>query len=120
MLVDRDCNRRNNEERAQGREQEHPNLLSCLAVQEVEVWMLALHPDCISGAWSAIRLDCDPKERYCDPLLDALGRDGPGRGRKRAMRALAGNWPRLQRLCPEVADLRRRLESWLTRQGADV
>lgn len=117
LVVDRDCNRQKNEQRAQAREQEHPDLLACLAIEEVEVWLLALHPEHIRTAWNIVRTDCDPKEKYCDPLLNTLGRDGPGQGRKRGMRALSGNWPRLQQMCPEVAGLKERLRHWL--EGRD-
>ncbi len=113
LIVDLDCNRYHNRERADDREQEHRGrLLTCLAVQEVEVWLLALHPGQIGGAWAEVRADCDPKERYSDPFLDALGSDGPGKGRKKAMRALPGNWSRLVRLCPEIKDLQERLAEW--------
>ncbi|WP_170164676.1 hypothetical protein [Thiocapsa rosea] len=113
LIVDLDCNRHHNKERADDREQEHRDrILTCLAVQEVEVWMLALHSGQIGGAWAEVRADCDPKERYSDPFLDALGSDCPGKGRKKAMRALPGNWSRLVRLCPEIKDLQEQLAEW--------
>jgi len=114
IVVDRDCNRCRNEERARDREREHPDrLIACLAFEEVEVWMLALHPKRIRVPWKSIREDCDPKERYCDPMLDELGRDGPGGGRKKAMRSLTGsNWRGLLKRCPEIALLKRRIAAW--------
>jgi hypothetical protein len=118
LLVDRDCNRRHNQERAQVRESEHPDrLLACLAIEESEVWMLALHPDGTSTSWKAIRAECDPKERYAEPFLKKLGSSGPGGGRKRAMDALAGNWPRLKQFCPEVDELQDRVARWLAARG---
>lgn len=114
LLVDRDCNRRKNREKADARESEHARrLLACLAVEESEVWMLALNPDLLDASWQTIRAECDPKELYAEPFLAKLGSNGPGGGRKRAMRALAGNWPRLKQLCPELAELQHRVERWL-------
>jgi hypothetical protein len=118
LVVDRDCDRRGNSARAGGRESEHPDaLLACLAIEEVEVWMLALHPAGSDASWQAIRDECDPKERFAAPFLSQLGRSGPGGGRKRAMRELGRNWSRLKQLCPEIAELQTRVEAWLTNVG---
>ncbi|MEX1361880.1 MAG: hypothetical protein AB1Z98_02070, partial [Nannocystaceae bacterium] len=44
LMVDRDCDRLGNSTKAAARVAEHEGrLLACLAHQEVEVWMLALH-----------------------------------------------------------------------------
>ena len=68
--------------------------------------MLALYPDRLdTKRFTEVRKHCDPKERWADPLLDEIGRDGPGKGRKRAMRALAGNWRSLSTRCPELTEL---------------
>lgn len=114
IVVDRDCNRYRNEERAGDREREHPDrLIASLAVQEVEVWMLALHHKRVRAPWQSIRAECDPKERYCNPLLDELGRDGPGGGRKKAMRSLTGSsWRGLLKRCPEIGLLEERIAAW--------
>ena len=46
LVVDRDCNRDGNDSKAAARAREHDGkLLACLARQEVEVWLLALHTD---------------------------------------------------------------------------
>lgn len=88
--------------------------MACIAVEEVEVWMLALHREALGAPWQAIRSDCDPKERYADPSLQAQGtRTTPGHGRKQAMRALAGQWGSLMQVCPELRELRERLAAWL-------
>ncbi len=106
LIVDRDCDRDGNKAQAAAREAEHQGrLLACVAWQEVEVWMLALHAERLSAPWRVVREHCDPKEEWADPLLDALGRGGPGRGRKHAMRALAGNWRSLRQRCPELQAL---------------
>jgi hypothetical protein len=115
LMVDRDCNRMRNVERAADREAGHPGrLVACLAVEEVEVWMLALHRDALGERWSAIRSDCDPKERYADPFLREKGwLTEVGRGRKHAMRELPTKWGPLLSVCPELAELRDRLRSVL-------
>lgn len=115
VLVDRDCNRMGNAERAAEREAEHPRrLVTCLAEEEVEVWMLALHREALGGRWPEVRSDCDPKERYSDPFLREKGwLNEVGRGRKRAMRELPTRWTSLLSLCPELARLRERLRTLL-------
>lgn len=116
LMVDRDCNRYRNEERAEARELEHPGkLLACLAVQEVEVWMVALHREAVDApSWKELRADCDPKERYAEPLLRKLGSPtAVGHGRKQAMREIATQWNALLQRCEELARLRERLQEWV-------
>lgn len=111
LVVDRDCDRQHNERRAREREAEHRGkLIACVAKEEVEVWMLALHKDAIAAPWQQIRDECDPKEMFAEPLLRDLGSSGPGRGRKRAMKALSGRIRSLLTLCPELASLQRQLQ----------
>lgn len=118
LLVDRDCNRRRNVERARDREVEHAaRLVACLAWEEVEVWMLALHVDKIEAAWKNVRAECDPREAFAEPLLQREGWQGPGRGRKAAMRALATQWRPLLSRCPELAELSQRVAAWLATSG---
>lgn len=113
LIVDRDCNREGNEEQAAARQREHQGkLIACLAVQEVEVWLLALYTDRLGARLTEVRAHCDPKERWAEPLLDELGREGPGRGRKRAMRVLASNWRRLRARCPELASLQKAVRAF--------
>lgn len=110
LAVDRDCNREGNEEKAAARAEEHaPKLVVCLAVQELEVWMLALYKAKLDASWGEVKAECDPKERWAEPLLSALGAGGPGRGRKKAMRALKGKLQTLLALCEEVRDLKAKL-----------
>jgi hypothetical protein len=120
VMVDRDCNRHGNEERAAAREQEHPGkLLACLAVQEVEVWMVALHREALDVPWKDLRADCDPKERYADPLLRQLSSPtAVGHGRKQAMREIAPRWNALVQRCEELARLRERLKEWVASHAA--
>lgn len=108
VIADRDCTRQRNEERARARQTEHAGkLLVCLAVEELEVWMLALHRNQVAAGWSDVRADCDPKEAFADPLLQKLGwASEVGRGRKKAMRALNQQFRSLCSLCPEVNELK--------------
>jgi hypothetical protein len=114
IMVDRDCNRQRNCERAAARENEHSCLLTCLAIEEVEIWMLALHHDQLEASWKDVRGDCDPKEGHADPFLRAKGWTTKiGQGRKHAMRELGRNWNTLQSLCPELRELKERIRNWL-------
>lgn len=119
LLVDRDCDRQRHVDKAAARVAEHEGrLLACLAKQEVEVWMLALHRGQLSASWAEIRAHCDPKEAYADPLLASLGTDGPGGGRKKAMRALSGNLRTLLSLCEELDSLKATLSGWHAARAA--
>lgn len=117
-LIDRDCDRRNNSGRAQDRQREHSrHLLACLAVEEVEVRLLALHADKLGVSWQDVRAECDPRERFAQPLLQREGWQGPGHGRKAAMRALPTQWRSLLSRCPELAELKQRVATWLETRG---
>lgn len=121
LIIDRDCNRMNHEARVSARMSEHPDrLLACLAWQELEVWMLALHKEKLSVPFSKIRQHCDPKEAFAEPLLEQLGTDGPGGGRKRAMSALKGNWRSLRSLCGELKELQAHITRWRTEHARVV
>lgn len=103
LLVDRDCNRENNEPKARTREQEHTGkLLACSAWQEIEVWMLAGYKIRLASSWAEVRADCDPKERYAEPLLKELNSASPGGGRKAAMRGVTVDQ---LMTCDELKDL---------------
>lgn len=113
LMVDRDCDRRGNEQRALERENEHRSrLIACCAWQEIEVWMLSAYKERLGAPWAAVRADCDPKERYADALLAELGTLGPGHGRKSAMRKV-----RFDDLmtCSELRSLFERLKVWKER-----
>lgn len=113
LIVDRDCDRNGAEAKADNIQKQHPGkLLVCLAVQEIEVWLLALHSDRLDVAWSVVREHCDPKERWADPLLRELGTLGPGAGRMRATRALKSQWRGLRSRCPELEALQDAIREW--------
>jgi hypothetical protein len=115
LMVDRDCDRKGNTQHARHLENVHPGqLLACLAVEEVEVWMLALHRQRLMATWADIRGECDPKERYVEPFLRAQGWDRQlAGGRPRAMRDLGKGWSGLLAACPELVDLKKRISAWL-------
>lgn len=118
IVVDRDCDRMGNEAKAERRENDHSHvLLTCLAVQEIEVWPLALWRAELNVPWSSVRESCDPKEEFFDPFIREKGWQALlGKGRKRAMRALPGNWAGLKAVCPEIQSLSDRLSALIAAQ----
>lgn len=113
LVVDRDCDRQGHTAKAAARQSEHAGkLLACVAKEEVEVWMLALHMDRLPVGFSELRGHCDPKETWAEPFLAEQGRAGPGAGRKHAMRALAGSWRGLRDRCEELRELQAAVKAW--------
>lgn len=111
LMVDRDCDRSGHVAKAAARERDHARLVACLAIQEVEVWMLAVFPT-PPVSIREIRAHCDPKEAYAEPFLTERGWSrGVGKGRKQAMtEGLRGSgYRRLLSRCRELCDLRERL-----------
>jgi hypothetical protein len=74
--------------------------------------MLALYKDKLNTGFSEVRKECDPKERWAEPLLKELGTDSPGRGRKAAMTRLAGLYRSVRDTCPELGELEARISAW--------
>ncbi len=110
LVVDRDCDGQR-QDAVGALERRHPGkLIACLAVEEVEVWMLALHRDALTARWSEIVGECHPKERFAEPFLVERGWN-TSLGRERAMRSLRGQWKTLVSLCPELAALRERVRA---------
>jgi hypothetical protein len=118
LTIDRDTDE-HRAKRARTLETEHPGrLFACLAVEEVEVWMLALHRDHLPSRWAEIRGERDPKERFAHPFLAAHApKLGPGQGRKWAMRNLGARWKGLLDVCPELAELKARIGAELGRRA---
>lgn len=114
LLLDRDADP-HRQAAVDALERAHPGkLFGCLAIEEVEVWMLALHRDALVDRWPEIRAERDPKERFATPfLVERRWNTGLGRGRAHAMRALPGQLRALLSLCPELAELRDRLRAQL-------
>ena len=119
VIVDRDGDMSGHEGAAAQLTRNHPGkLITCLAHQEVEVWMIALHRSKLDTGWSEVRAERDPKERFVRPFLEKMGWSGlVGRGYKRAMRDLAGQWRGLLSVCPEIADLQAEIQSWIAEHG---
>ena len=111
ILVDRDGDEGRTELAAE-REREHGGRLCiCLAIDEIEVWLLAPHRETLQSAWSGVRADARPKESFAEPFLAKHAPKGsPGRGRAWAMRALdRKTWPSLLKLCAELDALKQKL-----------
>lgn len=115
LVVDRDCNRLNNVSLAQARQGEHSaKLIACLAVEEIEVWMLAFHRHALPIGWREVQRECDPKERFAEPFIKQKGWwNTLGKGRKKAMKDLGAHWRGVLTLCPEINDLKNDIETWL-------
>lgn len=117
LMVDRDCEdgrqtqlkARLDEAKARGKV-----MLGCLAIEEVEVWALALHRDELDARWSEVLKECHPKEAYFDPLVrEKSWQEGLGKGRVAAMKALPGNWRSLKSCCSELERLQGEIGEWL-------
>jgi hypothetical protein len=114
VLVDRDGDP-SRASVASAREREHPDkLFVCLAVEEVEVWMLAIHAASLGTPWREVRAEIHPKERWAEPFLrERAPRLDPGAGRGWAMRNLGGQWAGVLRRCEELGELKRKVQAWL-------
>jgi hypothetical protein len=110
VLVDRD-GVATREQVAEAREAEHAGrLLVCLAIEEIEVWMLALHRPALGQRWPDVRAERDPKERYAEPFLEQRAPKGSkGRGRAWAMRELGQGYRGVLDVCEELKELRDRI-----------
>jgi hypothetical protein len=81
------------------------------AWQEIEVWVLAGHQQLPSDwSWEEIRSEHHPKEKYFLPFAKAQNlSDEPGEGRKTLAQDAARNYNRIRTLCPEIAELEKRI-----------
>ena len=91
--------------------QQKARLLCCAAQQEVEVWLLAGHRNRLPGRrWQQIRGDTAAKENVFEPFLAAYGNPkAPGGGRDFLMAETLTGYDALLQLCPELAELERRI-----------
>jgi hypothetical protein len=117
LLIDRDCDQ-NRLNRVNARESEVTSrakaLIGCLAIEEVEIWAMALYQNQLPAPWQEMRKECHPKETHFHPLVEQLGlQTAVGRGRKQIMKGLSGQYSRLLQLCPEIAELRDRIRQKL-------
>ena len=91
-----------------------PHLFVCLAIEEIEVWMLAAHRDTLSTPWSEIRKEHHPKERFAHPFLaERAPKLDLGQGRSWAMRELGGKWKGVLSACEELEGLKQRIHEWI-------
>jgi hypothetical protein len=89
-------------------------LLCCAAEQEVEVWLLAGYRDRLDLRWQEIRRDRSVKENIFQPFLKAHGNPkAPGGGRDVLMGQTLNGYGALLQLCPELAELERRIREIL-------
>jgi hypothetical protein len=121
LLVDRDCDQ-NRINRIKARELEAENVgklvIGCLAIEEVEMWALAIYQNQLPAPWQEMRKECHPKEAYFNPLIEQLGlQNDVGRGRKHIIKSLAGRYSRLLQLCSEIAELRDRIRQKLENEA---
>ena len=120
LMVDRDCEL-GRETQLKARLDEanagaEKVMLGCLAIEEIEVWALALHQGELGARWkSEVRKECHPKEVYFDPLVrEKSWQESLGKGRAEAMKVLPGpNWRSLKSLCPELEKLQGEIAEWL-------
>src|SRR5690349_9322138 len=76
VVVDNDCGRQSNAARIANAIATQPKAVACLAIEEVETWMLCLHDAVLPEPWSKIRADCDVKEHFALPFLETQGFGG--------------------------------------------
>lgn len=89
-------------------------LLCCAAVQEAEAWLLAGHKDRLGKPWREIREDRSVKENVFERFLAEYGDPGAtGDGRESLMKETLSRYGALLKLCPELAELERRIREIL-------
>ncbi len=87
-------------------------LLCCAAKEEVEIWLLAGHRKRLDLGWQEVRAEISVKERIFEPFLAAYGDPRrAGVGRDLLMKEALANYGALLQLCPELAELERRLRA---------
>lgn len=85
-------------------------LLCCAAQPEVEAWLLAGHRDKLQVGWTDVRSHPKLKEDIFAPFLKEHGYPlAAGSGREKLMSETLQNCRGLLDICPELADLQKRL-----------
>jgi len=80
------------------------------AWQEIEVWVLAGHELPNEWNWQDLRTEPNPKELYYEPFSKKQNVfHEPGEGRKTLAIAAAGKYKRMRTLCPELAEMEKRI-----------
>ncbi len=92
--------------------------LAVNAWQEVETWLLAGMDLTTAWSWPDIRQEPDVKERYFLPYVQQRGLQNElSQGRKTLAKEAAGRYGRIRQLCPELAELETRIQTWLSAIG---
>lgn len=85
-------------------------LITCAIQPEVEILVLAGHPKADVRPWAVAIKHPKFKETYFAPFLREHGdRRAPGQGREQLMREALRQYARIKRLCPEIAELEKRI-----------
>lgn len=91
------------------------HLFCCAAVPEVEAWLLAGHRDKLPLPWGDVRQHRRLKEDIFEPFLAQFGDSrSPGGGRERLVCETLSNYRGLLSVCPELDDLHKRLQTFLS------
>jgi hypothetical protein len=89
-------------------------LIASYLTPEVEVTLIAGHPQADTKGWQAKKEHPRFKEDIFVPFLTEFGNPtAPGDGRQRLMLEALKNYPRIKQLVPEVADLEKRIATAL-------
>jgi hypothetical protein len=120
LVVDRDGEKNSGrhdmllalEEQAAGVLPEGKALLGELAIEEVEVWVLAGHNLPSEWRWRDVRAEPHPKEAYFARFIgEHLGMSDDAAGRAVLAEEAAQSFERICRLCPEVKRLLERIRA---------
>jgi hypothetical protein len=89
-------------------------LLCCPAQPEIEIYACAGYVSELGEPWGQARANPKLKEQVFVPLLERRGDSrGAGQGRDLLIAEAVRNLPALYRLCPELKDLRDRIQRYL-------
>ena len=89
-------------------------MICCAAREEVEIWLLAGHASKLDRPWNEVRADVSVKENVFDSFLAQYGNPkAPGEGRNLLMAKTLSSYGALLQLCPELAELERRIREAL-------
>jgi hypothetical protein len=114
VLIDRDGDTRRSALADQREAEHHGKLLVCLAIEEVEVWMLAIHRRNLNFPWRQIRSEIHAKERFAEPFLaEKIRKLNRGAAREWAMEGIGARWKGVLQCCPELKELQGRIREWL-------
>ena len=89
-------------------------LFCCVAVQEVEAWLLAGHLHKLKESWLEIRGDISVKENTFANFLSSFSNPKvAGKGREILMLETLKNYSGLLERCPELKELQNRIKTFL-------